>query len=201
MRRLARLAFLCALAAAWAGCATPRSAFYTLSPAAGAGGGAAPSPSAPLPVRVGPVSVPEIVDRPQIVSRTGPNRISIDEFHRWASPLRDDIGRVVALDLASLLGDALVTATPHPEAGEPGYRVRIDVMAFESEPGKASALDAAWTVQPREGDGRPRSGRSTVREEVRGPEYSDLAAAHSRALGRMSADIADAIRAMERETK
>lgn len=155
MRHLARLAVLCALAAAWAGCATPRSAFYTLSPEALA----APA-SAVFPVRVGPVSVPEVVDRPQIVVRTGPNRISIDEFNRWASPLRDDIARVVALDLASLLGNPMVTAYPHPDAGEPGYRVRIDVMAFESEPGKRPC----WMPHGRSGTGRAgRRGRDARR--------------------------------------
>jgi uncharacterized protein len=192
MRPLARLAVLFALAAAWAGCATPRSAFYTLAASAKAG-----PASASFPVRVGPVSVPEIVDRPQFVVRTGPNRVSIDEFNRWASPLRDDIARVVALDLASLLGNPMATAGPLPGAEERGYRVRIDVMAFESEPGEAAVLDAAWTVRSGKEGMLLRWGRSTVREGVRGPGRSDLAAAHSLALGKMSADIADAIRAME----
>ena len=160
------------------------------------GAGARPPPRL-FPVRVGPVSVPEIVDRPQIVVRTGPNRISIDEFNRWASPLRDDIARVVALDLASLLGNPMVTAYPHPEAGEPGYRVRIDVMAFESDARRSGRAGCRMDGPGREGRDAVRSGRSTVREGVRGPGYSDLAAAHSLALGKMSADIADAIRAME----
>jgi uncharacterized lipoprotein YmbA len=193
MRRTARIAFLCALAAAWAGCAAPRTAFYTLSPSADA---APPLPAADVAVSVGPVSVPEIVDRPAIVVRTGPNRVSIDEFNRWGSPLEDDIARVVASNLAALLGSPRVAAYPRAAAADGGYRVRIDVLAFESAPGETAVLDAAWTVRNVK-DGTRRAGRSTISERTRGGEYSDLAAAHSRALGRMSADIAAAIRSME----
>ncbi|MEW6720900.1 MAG: PqiC family protein [Thermodesulfobacteriota bacterium] len=176
--------FLCALAIGWAGCATPRSEFYTLHAPA-----AAPGASAPR-VAVGPVSIPSLVDRPQIVVRTGPNRVFIDEFHRWGSPLRDDIARVVAGNLASLL-----------EASSGAYRVRIDVTAFDSVPGEAAVLEAAWTVRAEGSDGdrsRPsRSGRTAVREPVKGEGYEALAAAHSRALEVLSKEIAEAVRTLE----
>lgn len=191
MRRPAPLVVLCALAAAWAGCATPRSAHYVLNPAAAA----APA-AADYAVSVGPVSVPEIVDRPQIVVRTGPNQVFIDEFHRWGSPLRDDIARVVAGNLAALLGTSRVSAYPQPEAADVRYRVRVDVASFESAPGEAAVLDAAWTVT-RARDGAVRSGRSRVREETREGGYPGLAAAHSRAIAGMSEQIAGAIREME----
>ena len=91
MRRLASCVFLFALVVAGAGCASPRSNFYTLNSAA-----KPVATRADTSVSVGPVSVPAAVDRPQIVMRLGPNRVAIDEFHRWASPLPDAIARVVA---------------------------------------------------------------------------------------------------------
>lgn len=191
MRRTMPVVALCALAAAWAGCATPRSAFYTLSPAAKAA--AAP---AGCSVSVGPVSVPEIVDRPQVVVRTGPNQVFFDEFNRWGSPLRYEIARVVAENLGRLLGTPMVTASPLPAAGDAAYRIAVDVIAFESSPGEAAVLDAAWTVRSGK-DGAVRSGRTTVREGTQDDGYPALAAAHSRALGKASGDIAGAIRAME----
>jgi uncharacterized lipoprotein YmbA len=191
MRRPLPFPALCALAAALAGCATPRSAFYTLSPSAAA----APAPSA-CSVYVGPVSLPEIVDRPQIVVRTGPNQVFFDEFNRWGSPLRYEIARVVAEDLGSLLGTPMVAASPRPPDGDAAYRVAVDVIAFESSPGEAAVLDAAWTVRSAR-DGAVRSGRTAVREATGDGGYPALAAAHSRALGAVSAAIADAVRAME----
>lgn len=191
MRAPAPFVILCALAAAWAGCAAPRSSFYVLNPAAEA----APA-AADYAVSVGPVSVPGIVDRPQIVVRAGPNEVFLDEFHRWGSPLADDIARVVAENLGRLLGTPRAAAYPRPEAPDVRYRVRVEVAAFESAPGDAAVLDAAWAVTDAR-DGTVRRGRSTAREEWREEGYAALAAAHSRALGRLSGDIAAAIRELE----
>ena len=67
-----------------AGCgSTPPSHFYTLSATAKPA-----ALSSSVSVSVGPVAVPAVVDRPEIVVRTGPNEVWLDEFNRWASPLR-----------------------------------------------------------------------------------------------------------------
>jgi len=191
MRRLASCILLFALAVAGGGCASPRSDFYTLSPLAKA----APA-GAGFSVAVGPVSVPEIVDRPQIVVHTGPNQVFIGEFHRWGSPLRDNIARVVAGNLAALLGAPQVSIFPHPTSSAAKYRAAVDVMVFDSTPGESAALDAVWVVRSA-GGGAISSGRTTVRETVSDGGYAALVAAHSRALEKLSGDIADAIRGLE----
>jgi uncharacterized lipoprotein YmbA len=55
-------------------------------------------------VGVGPVTVPAAVDRPQIVLRVDANRVALQEQSRWAEPLKESIPRVVASNLAVLLG-------------------------------------------------------------------------------------------------
>ena len=47
-------------------------------------------------------------------------------------------------------------------------------------------------------DGKSQTGRTTVREPAPEPGYDALAAAHSRAVARLSRDIADAVRALDR---
>ena len=190
MRRLASCVLLFALVVAGAGCASPRSYFYTLNSAA-----KPVTTGTDYSVAVGPVSVPAAVDRPQIVVRLAPNQVAIDEFHRWASPLPDAIARVVAENLAAILGTSHVTVFSRPMAAGARYRVLIDVLRFESAPGEAATLDAVWTVRSTK-DGTTRSGRTTVSEPVPDREYTALAAAHSRALGRLSADLAGAIQAL-----
>jgi hypothetical protein len=190
MRRPASCVLLLALVVAGAGCASPRSSFYTLNST-----GKPATSGADYSVSVGPVSVPAAVDRPQIVVRLAPNQVAIDEFHRWASPLPDAIARVVAENLAAMLGTPHVTVFSRPTAAGARYRVQIDVLRFESAPGEAATLDAVWTVRSTK-DGTTRSGRTTVRESVPDRGYDTLAAAHSRALGRMSADLAGAIGGM-----
>ena len=77
---------------------------------------------------------------------------------------------------------------------DPAYRVTIDVQRFESAPGQAALVEAVWTVRKTAG-GETRSGRTVAREAVQGDGFDALAAAHSRALAKMSGDIAAAIRA------
>ena len=194
IRRLAAIGAACALLALIAGCSTPPSHLYTLNQTATVG--AKTDASSGLYVVVGPVSIPPSVDLPQIVVRTTPNEVRVDEFNRWAAPLQSDISHVVAADLVTLLGTPRVGLYQQSQDADADYRVAIDVQTFESVPGNAATLSALWTVR-RVKDGKTQIGRTALREPTQGNGYNALAAAHSRALGRLSEDIADAIRALD----
>jgi uncharacterized protein len=200
MKQLTGIVLLCILAALWTGCAsTPQSHFYTLSPAS------KPAVSAPVDggnvsISVGPVTVPAAVDRPQIVVRVGPNQVGIDEFNRWASPLQSDIARVVAENLAMMLGTPDVTLFPQTSAAGASYRVVIGVLRFDSVPGGSATLDAVWTARRSKGD-QSRTGRTTLSVPTQGAGYAPLVAAHSLALEKLSGDLAEAIRTMEKDAK
>jgi uncharacterized lipoprotein YmbA len=191
MGRLAALAIVCMLAALAAGCASSPSRFYTLSATA------TPSAaSSKLSVAVGPVSVPAAVDRPQIVVSTSANQVTLDDFNRWASPLQDNLARVVAENLVALLGTPRVTLFLQALNANVDYRVQIEIRNFESAPGKSASLDAVWTVR-RAKDGKTETGRTSAREKVDDDSYDGLAAAHSRGVARLSQDIADAVRTLD----
>jgi uncharacterized lipoprotein YmbA len=189
MRRLVgRMGAIVVMAAA-AGCgATATSRFYTLDSTATADG----SPPVHRAIAVGPVSIPPAVDRPQIVVQVAPNQVTVDEFNRWAAPLGDAVARAVAGDLVVLLGTSDVAVAP-VTGFVPTHRVTIDVQRFESTPGDSVLIEALWAVRPAAG-GDLRSGRTLAREPVQGRTFDDVAAAHSRALAKVSADIAAAVR-------
>ena len=193
IRHLVAIPTLCALVALAAGCAsTPASRFYTLSAAS-----TPAAASSDLSVVVGPVSVPAVVDRPQIVVRVSPNQVRPDEFNRWASPLQNNIARVVAENLVAMLGTPRVVLSSQTLSPDADYRAAIEVQHFESALGETAMLDAVWTVS-RAKDDKSRTGRTTVREAVSETSYDALAAAHSRAVARLSRDIADTVRALDR---
>jgi uncharacterized lipoprotein YmbA len=192
-RLIAAIAAASVFAALPAGCSSTPSHLFTLSPSATAT--AKPDmTSSTLAVFVGTVSIPAIVDVPQIVVHKGPNQASLDEFNRWASPLRNNIAQVVVANLAAMLGTSHVSSVL---IGDADYRVAIDVQIFDSVPGEAATLSALWTVR-RVKDGKAETGRTAVREASAQMGYDALAAAHSRALSRLSQDIADAIRVLDR---
>jgi len=197
MRRTAFVAVPLCIVALAAGCASAPSHFYTLNSTAKPADAAAAKSR--LSIVVGPVSIPSIVDQPQVVVSTGPNEVALDEFNRWASPLQNNIARVVAEDLVAILGTPRVSLFQQSLDANADYRVAIEVQRFDSAPGEAATLGAAWIVR-RTRDGRAEPGRTTVREPVSGSGFDALAAAHSSALARMSQDIAGAIASLERGT-
>jgi uncharacterized protein len=178
-----------ALMAACSG--SPKPSFYTLSPDAMLERG---SVTTPVRVSVGPVSVPELVDRPQIVTRREPNEVWINEFARWGAPLKENIARTLAADLSRVLGADQVSVYPQGADAKP-YQVRVDVMRFDSTPGDSVSLDALWSIRAADGAARF-DGHSDLRETVAGPGFDAIAAAHSRALAKMSQQIAAAISRM-----
>jgi uncharacterized lipoprotein YmbA len=176
------------------GCASAPSRFYTLNSTVTAG----VTPAANYAVIVGPVSVPTEVDRPQFTVQVAPNRVAIDEFNRWAEPLNDNIARAVAGDLAALLGTPRV-AVGSLASFNPDYRVTLAVQQFESVPGKYAKIKVVWIIRKTTG-GDTTTGITEANEPVKDANYDALAAAHSRALAKVSTDVAAAIRS-EAETK
>lgn len=146
-------------------------------------------------IMIGPVSIPDVVDRPQIVVRSGPNQVSVIDDHRWAEPLKNEVTRAIAKNIGRLVGSSRVWAYPENAGGSLDYRVLVAIQLFESTPGHDVVIDALWTVQtlPQEGS-QPKTGRSRVEESISGQGYEAVVAAHSRAIGVVSRDIAEAIR-------
>jgi uncharacterized protein len=173
-----------------ASCASsPQAAFYTLSPQAPSEPNGTPGPKA---IVISTVTVPEIVDRPQFVLRVNATEVNVDEFARWADPLKSQIRRVVAADLLMEFPKTLVSG--YPGASDPAstYQVSMDVQSFESKAGEFTEVSVLWTVRPPKG--APVSGRSVAREATVTPGYDSLVAAQSRALASVSHDVATAIR-------
>lgn len=193
--RRAFLASLAFLAVALSGCGSPQVHFYTLSSTATPAAGEAQPATAIPSIGLGPITLPDVVDRPQFVLRTGANKVLIAEEYRWAEPLKSEIPRVIAENLSKLLVVKQVWSYPQSAAETAEVRVLVDVQRFDSAPDEAVTIDASWTVQRKPGE--PISGRSLVREAASGSGHDVLAAAHSRALATVSRDIAAAIRALD----
>jgi uncharacterized protein len=191
--RGAGLGILVIVLVAVTGCSSAPAKFYSLS-STSTPIGVAP---ANLAVLVGPISIPAGVDRPEFVVQDSANKVDIEEFNRWSAPLNDSIAKVVAGDLSALLGTPDVATAPLANFNA-AYRVTIDVQRFDSIRGQGAVLDAVWVV--RKANGETRTGRTVAHETVQGDSFDALAAAHSRALARMSSDIATVIRAEDSQT-
>lgn len=180
-----------------AGCASsPPEHFYTLTgPLAGSAAplpAAAPS-AAPIYISVQGVDVPQQVARSQLVVSTGAGRLDILEQERWGAPLSAEIGQALSSGLSARLGAIDVFRTPYPES-LPVYRISTNVLRFESAPGEHALVDAVWSVRKLP-DGSPLTCRSVAEEKI-APGYDALVAGHRRAVDKVAAAMAAAIRSL-----
>lgn len=188
-----------------AGCSSPKPTFYSLN--------AAPIPKAASEAKttrimVGPVTLPAMFDRPQLVTQNANNTVQVHEYHRWANPLKGDISDVVASSIASTLKISNVWSFSQSMQTQFDYQVFLEVQSIENKPGEGIAVDVLWTIKPRnqakssskpsahantDSAGKPIMGRSLVREPVTGDGLSASVAAQSRAFAKVGQEIARSI--------
>ena len=181
--RTALLVPLLALAACVG--STPPARFYSLEPLA-----AADAPvGAVANLAIGPISLPDGIDRGQMVTRLSPFEVQVDEFARWAEPLDQAIGRVLGRNLGALLDAQWVAMVPGDGTPKDAVRVSVQVLKFEAD-AKGSTLEARWQVW-RGAPGDPIATRkSTCVAERKGEDAASVAAAMSENLAQLAREVA-----------
>ena len=184
-----------------AGCAgSPPSNFFTLRPLPAADGHAAVT-GGTLGIGLGPVTFPGFLDRPQIVSRDGNNRLTLDEFNRWGGTLQDDFLRVWSENLAYLVGTSRVLIFPTEVRFPLDFRITADVLTFEGTPAGEAVLKVRWAVLDPRLEQTLAARETSYRQPLRPPaDQAALIGAMSAALGAFSEDVAAVLRGLPKPT-
>lgn len=183
-----------ALVAALAGCvggASPPSRYYLLAADPGLVPLAKTDGAAALSIAVGPVVVPEYLNRNQIVTRQTPYRIDLAEFDIWAEPLDENLARILVENLSRVLGTDHVLTFAERRGAAVDFEVAVDVERLDAVGGKAVEFVARWTVT--RGREHVFTRRSRLHEPLADGRFETLAAAMSRAASELSVEIATAI--------
>jgi hypothetical protein len=175
------------------GCAgtSPPVTFYTLDmnvaisqsgPAGTACGGKA--------IAVGPVNWPRYLDQPRIVTRTGPNTLGFDEFHRWGGSLQDEFKRALIKNLSVLLPASTIMDFRLTLRHTPDYRVELGVKQFDGQLGGETILDAVWVIVVQKTGKALKLHSSTITKQMPGLDYAALASTSSLAVAELGREIA-----------
>ncbi len=98
-------------------------------------------------IGVGPIHLPGYLDQDQIVTRISQNRFTLSDNDRWAEPLEDNIGHVLAQNLSMLLQNDQVSLNRWPGQQRPAYQLEIEVLSFDTDTAGTAHLAARWLLR------------------------------------------------------
>jgi len=192
-----RLALLVVLCAWVAGCAkSPPTRFYVLNAVANpAKEPAATAGENCVSIGVGPVTVSDYLDRPQIVTRVTPNELKLADFDHWAEPLNQMVSRVLADNLATVLCTKTVVIFPWKGSVPIDFQVEVGVIRLDGNVGSDAVLDAQWMVFSLKDTKKLLVSRKmTFTVPTGGMGYAAMVSAQSRALAELSREIAKSLK-------
>jgi uncharacterized lipoprotein YmbA len=149
--------------------------------------------SANLRLGIGRILLPELLNRPQIITRVSANKVRMADFSQWAEPLEKSIPRVLSENLARLTGTDQIFVYPWPTQAKTDLMIEIAIIQFEGDADGIVSLVARWRLVRANGsEALPLQG-SSYSETTPDRSTEEMVAAMSRALASLSGDIASAI--------
>ncbi|MBI4292624.1 MAG: membrane integrity-associated transporter subunit PqiC [Betaproteobacteria bacterium] len=185
-------ALACAMLLAACG-STPVARYYTLSAVRDSVPQGGASVLRDKVIGIGPVVLPEYLDRPQVVIRASSNRVELADGHRWAEPLADSFSRVLRENLSLLLGPERVLSHASVPSARGDYQLMVQVLRFEGTAAGPVSLVASWSVVARDGAVLVAARRSSFEAAPSGTGIEALVAAQSDAVAQLSRQVAAAL--------
>ncbi len=180
------LAALAALGLLSACAASHPDSFYILSAQPS---GAADARSAPLTQVVLKVTLPSVVDRPEMVLNDSADGVVIQEHERWAAPPSDLATQTLARDLERRRADLLVADSGAARSSGSIVKINVDVVQMTVHRGQQASIEAHWRIID------PRTGKDAVGSELFSAplgtdDYAAIAQGLSRCLGLLADRLA-----------
>ena len=146
-----------------------------------------------LIVGVGPIQLPDYIDRAQLVTQIRSNQLSVDEYNRWAGNLEQNMATVLAENLSYRLATDAVMVHPWGQAVKVDYQVVLNVRRFDLGEDGQVHLVAQWRVLVDDGRQLSTIRRLELIRPVAGDDHNAIVSAQSRALLELGRVISDSI--------
>jgi hypothetical protein len=184
------LLILCAIGLLCACVSSRPDHFYILSAQPQAAAQPASAPATAVALKV---TLPSLVDRPEMILNTSPDGIRVLEHERWGAPLGDLVLQTLGQDVERRRGDLLVGGPGAARASSAAIKITVDVVQMTARQGDRVSIETRWrTVDAH-------AGKDLVGNEVfsasLGPDsYAAIAQALSDCLGQLADRLVAQIR-------
>ena len=148
-----------------------------------------------LVIIVGPVTIPDVLNKSRIATGGTDGRYGLSEYHRWTGDVDRDFARALTEKLANGLGTEQVYVFPEAPSAQPNFRVLIDILAMDGDLGKEARLVVRWTLVNPKGEAQSISRRSEFKEQPADGGYDAWVASQRHNINRLGDAIITLIRA------
>ncbi len=105
-----------------------------------------PAVATDLSLGIGPVEIPRMLNRPQIIYRKNNNEILLSEQNQWAGSLREEIQGILIERAMQVSGSQAIMHYPWARDLRPEFEARIRIDRLDGELGKEIILEAHWDL-------------------------------------------------------
>lgn len=150
-------------------------------------------------IGLGPIRVPDYLDRPQIVTALSEQEYKLSEDHRWAERLEVNLARVSLENLSHLIPNSQVVLYPWPKVPTPDIEISGYIHTLHVDATGQVRMHASWNL--RYGKQTTVHHRFTCSLPTSHTDYSKIVAVESECIGRWNRDMAEAVRNVTPDTE
>lgn len=152
-------------------------------------------------IGVGPLKIPEYLNRPQIVTQDKEKMLKFAQFDRWGESLDIGLARLISEDLTGIFPGEKIILYPWDLSVPVKYQVLIEIIQLDSELDNDMYLVAQWTIIDTQNTKTIMIKTSEFRQPIATHDYSGLVKTLSAACASLSNEIAQALEKIEADSK
>ena len=138
-------------------------------------------------IGLGPIRLPEYLDRFQMVVAVSENKYKLIDGHRWAEKLDQNISLALFKTLPSQLGTDRMIRYPWPQRPGVDFQVKIDILELNIDQDGQSQLVAQWSIKSK--DETILNKRSTFTAQASTTDIDKMVQAQSECLTKFGQEI------------
>ena len=138
-------------------------------------------------IGLGPIRLPEYLDRFQMVVAVAENKYKLIDGHRWAEKLDQNISLALFKTLPSQLGTDRMIRYPWPQRPGVDFQVKIDILELNVDQDGQSQLVAQWSIKSK--DKTILNKRSTFTAQASTTDIDKMVQAQSECLTQLGQEI------------
>ena len=139
-------------------------------------------------IGLGPIRLPEYLDRFQMVVAVSENKYKLIDGHRWAEKLDQNISLALFKTLPAQLGTDRMIRYPWPQRPGVDFQVKIDILELNIDQDGRSQLVAQWLIKSK--DKTILNKRSTFTAQASTTDIDKMVQAQSECLTKLGQEVA-----------